>query len=79
MSQEWGLFNDEGLVLGDFWSKEEAEQELILGNYSDDDELKVLEICPWHREQPKEDCEECMEEDEEEEEQDEDWDDEEEE
>lgn len=47
-SIEFGLFNDEGLVEQDFWSKEGAEA-AIKERYEPDDELRVAEVCPMCR------------------------------
>lgn len=55
---EYGLFNDEGLVEGQFYSKEAAGS-AIKDRYSDEDELEIYEVCPDHAEQPRYACEEC--------------------
>lgn len=55
---EYGIFNDEGLVEGDFYTPEEA-REAIRERYETDDDLIVLEVCPEHREQPRHACDEC--------------------
>ena len=55
---EWGIFNDEGMVEGGFRSPEEAT-EAIWDRYDEEDDLSVLEVCPWHEEQPRDTCEEC--------------------
>lgn len=55
---EWGLFNDEGLVEGEFRSKEEAFDAMTSG-YDPEDGLTVEEVCPDHPEEPRQSCEEC--------------------
>jgi hypothetical protein len=62
----FGIFNDEGLVEGDFYSQEEA-QTAIKERYSEEDDLHVAECCHDHPEQERESCEECNSEDKEEE------------
>jgi len=57
MTAEYGLFSDEGLVEGGFFSPEEAN--LALERYSAEDGLEVEEVCPEHPEQPRRWCEEC--------------------
>ena len=57
MSTEYGLFSDEGCVESGFFTK--ADATLALHSYSDEDGLKVLEICPDHEGQSKDFCEEC--------------------
>ncbi len=64
---EYGLFNDEGLVEGQFYSQEEAIKARD-ERYTDDDDLEVLEICPDHPEYARLGCEECDRDDENEEE-----------
>ena len=63
MSTEYGLFSDDGLIEGDFYSKHDAEKARVK-RYPDDD-LEVLECCPEHRDCPRICCEECDAEDEE--------------
>lgn len=58
MSTEFGLFNDEGCVANQFYSRHEAEA-FMLTEYEEDDELHVAEICPEHEEQERDTCEEC--------------------
>lgn len=58
MTTEYGIFGDEGLVEGDFYSKEEAKKRLEK-EYPDSG-LWVDECCIEHREQRKEHCEECQ-------------------
>lgn len=57
MTIEYGLFNDEGLVEGDFWSEEQAHQARAL-DYDEDDELEVYEVCAEHREHREGYCDE---------------------
>lgn len=55
---EWGLFSEEGLIEGDFLTREDA----LLARrerYTPDDELEVYEVCPHHPEQSSHDCEDC--------------------
>lgn len=54
---EYGIFNDEGFIEGDFYSREAAEA-AVAARYSDDD-CSVHEVCPEHRDQPRDGCEEC--------------------
>lgn len=56
--QEYGLFNDEGLVEGGFWSRDEAF-DAMTSEYDPDDGLEVHEVCPDHPEQPKLCCWRC--------------------
>jgi len=62
MSIELGLFNDEGLMEGGFYSAEEAAKART-ERYSYEDELEILPICPDHEGQPQMACEECYAED----------------
>lgn len=55
---EYGLFNDEGLLEGQFYSVAEAEA-AIADRYSDEDDLHVSEVCPDHPDQERDNCEEC--------------------
>ena len=57
MSTEWGLFSDEGLIEGDYYSKEDAE--IAATYYDPDDNIEVLEVCSEHPDQPRIYCEEC--------------------
>lgn len=57
---EYGLFNDEGLLEDQFYSKSAAE-DAIRERYSDDEFVKVSEICHDHPEQPSFGCEDCEE------------------
>ncbi len=56
--QEYGLFSDEGLVEGGFYSSEEADA-AIEDRYSLEDELDVAPICASHRDYRKSHCEKC--------------------
>ncbi|MBY0525567.1 MAG: hypothetical protein K2R98_19335 [Gemmataceae bacterium] len=57
MTIEYGLFSDEGLIEGNFYSLEEATE--ALAKSDPDDELQVFEICPEHPDQTRNHCEEC--------------------
>ncbi|MDE2101312.1 MAG: hypothetical protein KGL39_28960 [Patescibacteria group bacterium] len=67
---EYGLFSDEGLVEGDFPTVEEARQ-VMATFYSPEDNLRVAEVCPDHREEERDGCEKCEEDESEEEEEEE--------
>lgn len=58
---EYGIFNDEGCVEAQFYSREEAEA-AIADRYTDetDDDLEIHEVCPDHEEQRRDVCEECF-------------------
>lgn len=58
---EYGIFNNEGMVEGQFYSLAEANKALHTYYDLDDDELFVSEICSEHEEQEKDNCEECAE------------------
>lgn len=55
---EFGLFNDEGLVEGEFYTYKEAHN-ILTTQYTEEDDLVICEICPDHRTQPKCACELC--------------------
>ncbi len=55
---EYGIFNDEGLVEGQFYSEGEALEARVT-RHSDDLWAEVHEVCPDHEEQPRDGCEEC--------------------
>lgn len=55
---EFGLFNDEGCVESQLWSREQAEREMA-ERYTDEDELHVSEICAEHEGNEAHNCEEC--------------------
>lgn len=56
VSREWGLFNDEGMVEGDFWSEAEALE--AKERYDEDDDLTAHQVCGAHREHRADECEE---------------------
>jgi hypothetical protein len=58
MSTEYGLFSDEGIVEGGFYSVAEA-QAAIAERYDADDGLEVEEVCPEHPDHPRCGCEKC--------------------
>jgi hypothetical protein len=55
---ELGLFNDEGLMEGQFYSMAEA-QLAIAERYTPEDGLVILKICADHPEQADKTCEDC--------------------
>ncbi|AOE43841.1 hypothetical protein SEA_BANTAM_152 [Gordonia phage Bantam] len=59
-STEYGIFNDEGMIAGDFWSEEEAFATLCV-RYPDDPNADIGEVCPVCRdmELTPEGCEDC--------------------
>jgi hypothetical protein len=57
MSEEYGLFSNEGIVEGGFYSPEEAIQAREQ-RYDPEDDLEVEEVCPEHPDQPRLGCEE---------------------
>lgn len=60
---EYGLFNDEGCVESQIYSLDEANERL--GEYDEEDDLYISEVCPHHPGQEADFCEDCEEEDEE--------------
>jgi hypothetical protein len=54
----FGLFNDEGMVEGDFVTKAAAEA-AIVDRYDPEDELEACECCGDHPEQRADYCEAC--------------------
>lgn len=60
MRQEWGIFNDEGLIESDFYS-EQAAKDAMHDNpeYDDDPNIYVCLLCPDHAEYPIIACEAC--------------------
>ena len=56
--EEYGIFNDEGLIEGLMFSDDEANMTLKQ-NYSADDNCHVAIICPDHPNHEKEHCETC--------------------
>ena len=55
---EFGIFNDEGLVEGQFYTEADAVA-AAAERYADDEWIEVRQICPDHAEQPAYGCEEC--------------------
>ena len=53
----YGIFDDEGLLEGDFSTREEAEHEMAVC-YPEDDAHVAL-ICPDHEDQEHGNCESC--------------------
>ncbi len=58
MNNEYGIFNDEGLVEGSFSSQAEA-QRAIEERYDEDDALTVELLCRDHSSNAAEQCEDC--------------------
>lgn len=56
---EYGLFNDEGLMEGQFYGPEEARA-AIADRYTEEDELEVHEVCPEHEGERRDVCEDCF-------------------
>ncbi len=56
--REFGIFNDEGLIVGQFYTRKKAET-FLLETYTTDDELSVYEVCEEHPENAHITCEEC--------------------
>lgn len=61
MSTQYGIFNDEGCIEANLWSKDQAEAALDLWveEGEDREDLSIEALCPDHEEQPKDGCEEC--------------------
>lgn len=57
MSTEFGIFNDEGCIEGEFYSREDADRAMA-DRYAEDD-AHVAEVCPDHRDQERDHCEHC--------------------
>ena len=57
MTTEYGIFSDEGLVEGGFFTRLDAETAAHV-KY-DLDGVTVHEICPDHEDQPADACEDC--------------------
>lgn len=55
---EYGIFNDEGCIANEFYSREKAEA-WAREHLSDDDDAKVHEVCPDHREETRDACSIC--------------------
>jgi len=58
MATEFGIFSDEGKIVGGFFNREEAEA-FEHANYSAEDETHVAECCHDHAENEAESCEDC--------------------
>jgi len=58
---EFGVFTDEGMVAGDFYSREAAET--WMATNCEPDEARVEEVCHDHEGQPRFGCERCAEDD----------------
>ena len=58
---EFGIFNDEGLLEGGFYSKEEADARMDQG-YSEEEEGDVYTapVCHDHPEFEKDNCDLCL-------------------
>ena len=65
MSDEWGVFSDEG-CLAEFWTKEQAEAASVVFNKEaeQDDYTKVEPICGDHPGMSAWHCDECESDDE---------------
>ena len=55
---EWGVFSDEGMIDGPFYSETEALE--VAATYPPEERVKVGLICPDHEGQPSYACEECL-------------------
>ena len=55
---EYGIFTDEGLIEGGFWSRSDAEDALVEHQHLDD-EVWVAPLCPEHEGEPAGYCEQC--------------------
>lgn len=60
---EYGIWStgDAGFVERQFWSVKEGVERLVeyAAEHGADADLRVVEVCPDHEEQPKHGCEEC--------------------
>jgi hypothetical protein len=56
---EYGVFNDEGMIAGPFYSLSDAVDEETALKLEDEPNTEVLPICPDHPEQRRDACEEC--------------------
>jgi hypothetical protein len=54
----FGLFSDEGLIEGDFYTLEDAKIAKAT-RYTPDDELEIKVVCSYHHEHAEEFCELC--------------------
>ena len=58
-TSEWGIFNDEGLIEGGFYTREEAVSSANT-TYGPEDEVAIYEICPEpSHDEPRHCCEQC--------------------
>ena len=60
MATAYGIFNDEGMIDGPFYTKDEADT--WAADYDEDEGAVVYELCPDHEEQPAHACELCYDE-----------------
>ena len=56
LRDEWGIFNEDGLIEGQFSSRAAAEQ-IAERDYPEDG--RVFKVCPDHADQRRDHCEEC--------------------
>lgn len=56
----WGVWSnvEDGFVDGPFWDFDSA-REAFSKTDGYEDELEVLEICPWHEDEPRHYCVKC--------------------
>jgi len=66
--REYGVFNEEGMIDGPFYTHESAV--VVCKSYDDEEAAYVAEICPTHEEQEYDTCEYCYDEDNEDEDED---------
>lgn len=60
VSTEFGIFNDEGCLERDLWSRESADEAMKSPDYEEEQDLRVEEMCHNRQhEQPKDGCEDC--------------------
>lgn len=59
---EFGIFTDEGMIEGGFWTREEARQ--IARERFPEENCWVATVCHDHEGQEAENCEECNKDDE---------------
>lgn len=63
MVSEYGLWSDAsgGIVAAQMYSRDEAEgeKERLEKEDPDNDDLEVVEMCPDHSEEARDQCEEC--------------------
>jgi hypothetical protein len=64
MSQEFGVFNDEGCIEREFYTRESADVAALRFLNAGDIHAYAAEMCPDHadEEQPRDTCEHCEEE-----------------